>query len=476
MPDALASTDRLLRFRLGEQALSMAARQVREILVAPRLARVPHGPAALLGLAAVRGEAVPVLSLAALMGRSEAAIEKIILADIDGPVGIAVSGVSHIGENSQSDVVPRIDIAALIAAAMPERRAPRRSAELGLGLVPAQPLETQGETLPLIAFTTGGQEFALPLASVEDVLRLPDQLTRLPHSENATIGTIPWRGSVLPLLSLTGLLGMAVAVPARQARVVVTRVAGHALGLVVDAIRSVERVAEHSIDPVSSLLNRGGEARVQAICRLDEGQRLLAILSPDQLVRDDLAMAMAPDLSREHQTMRAGESAGENDMLETFLIFTIEGAPFALPITAVRQVARLPERLAQLPRAPEFLRGLMPVTGEVVPVIDLASRFDRSAGHGDDGKAAKPKVIVVETGDLTAGFIVDTVDAIRRLPGSALRAAPDLGIEGMRVFDRVVEGDEPGALVLIVSPQDLLDQAERDLLRDLSREAAKTAP
>ncbi len=436
----------------------------------PVLARVPHAPPALLGLAAFRGEPVPVLSLASLLGRPEGPIGKIILIDVDGPVGLAVTGVTRINQTAETSTIPTLDMAGLIAAAMPQRRSPR-------GLHPrthrasAEAIEVgtrQAETLPLVTFLVAGQEFALPIAAVEDVLRLPTRAAPVPNGEAAIIGNIAWRGSTLPLLSLGVLLGLPKGVATHQARIVVTRIAGHTIGLVVDALRNVERATEESIDPVSPLLNRGSEARVQAICRLEGGERLVSILSPDQLVKDDLKAAMPHSRSRGPDVMTA---SAEEELFETFLFFGIEGARYAVPIEAVLRVSLLPPNLTSMPRAPEFVKGLMQIDGDIVPVIDQPQRF-----HGRSAASQKPRVVVLTIGALTAGFIVDTVEGIRRLPIAALREAPDLGVEGLRVFERVAQADGDESLILIVSPQQLFEAAERDLLLELSREALKSAP
>ena len=65
---------------------------------------------------------------------------------------------------------------------------------------------------------------------------------------------------------------------------------GHgAVGLVVDATREILRVDPELIDPAPTLLTRGaGDAEITSICRLDNGRRLVAVLSPDRLFRSDL--------------------------------------------------------------------------------------------------------------------------------------------------------------------------------------------
>lgn len=454
----------MLTFRIGEEAMAMPVAALREIVPPPRLTRVPHAPEALLGMAGIRGEVVPVFSAARLLGRGEAAVERVILAEFDGPVGLAVSAVSHMVGGEEAEGLVAVDMAALIARALPERRA-RRAGTSAAGK--AQAGGQQAETLALIAFRAGGQDFALPLAATLDVLRLSDGITRMPLADVATLGSIGWRGQVLPLLSLASLLALPSPAPARGGRVIVVRVGGHPLGLVVDAMRSVERVREEDIDPVPPLLNRGTEARIQAICRLDGGQRLLSVLATDHLVSQDIMAALLPGERKESETM--SQNAGE--ATESFLLFRIGKEEYGVPVAALRQVTMLPERLTPLPRAPDFVRGVMSIRGEIIPVIDQSRRFGavRVAGR-------KARVLVLRMGELVAGFIVEEVRAITGLPVSALREAPDLGVESMRLFYRVASVPGKDSLVLIVSPQELLDRAEHDLLAELKREAAKTLP
>lgn len=65
--------ERALVFRLAEQCFSLPAGTGREAFVPPHLMPLPGGKGALLGLTEVRGQAVPLLNLAALTGNSTAA-------------------------------------------------------------------------------------------------------------------------------------------------------------------------------------------------------------------------------------------------------------------------------------------------------------------------------------------------------------------------------------------------------------------
>ena len=68
---------------------------------------------------------------------------------------------------------------------------------------------------------------------------------------------------------------------------------------------------------------------------------------------------------------------------EQFIIFRLGDQDYGLPIAAVDEIARPPERIARLPKAPAFVDGVMNLRGAAVPIIDLRRRFEiESRRHG----------------------------------------------------------------------------------------------
>jgi len=458
-----ATGTQLLTLGVDGQRFGVAAGLVREVARLPRLTRVPHAPPALMGLANIRGAVVPVLSLATLVEQPSGGERRVVIVDDGEIMGLAVDDVAQlIGLDEAADAAVRtLDIAALVARNMPgsgERRSH------GSGLVEERAVEASAETLPLVIFAIGNQEFAFPLGVVEEVLRLPDEIARLPHADAAVVGSTAVRGVLLPLLSLRALLALPIGDGSARARVLVVRIGANRVGLVVDAMRSILRVAEEDVDPVPQVLARGGaEARIQAICRLEEGRRLVSVLAADKLLRDDITARLFQG-SGEQQDMGETE-AGK--AFERFLLFRIGEEEFGLPIGAVEEVTLLPEKLTRLPRAPAFVQGVMNLRGQVIPVIDQAARFGADSTSG-----RKRRVVIVRIGDLSAGFVVDAVSDVLRVEAEALRPAPDLGNAETRVFDRVANLAGEQRIVLIVSPRELLDRAEQDLLRSMAGEGA----
>ena len=447
---------RVLTLQAGGERLAVPAPIVREVARIPRLTRVPHAPSALLGLANIRGAVVPVLSLADLVERPIGTEQRVVIVDDGALFGLAVDAVDALAEDSDSGA-RMLDLPALIAASLTPDGSRRA---VGRAVAAEAAAETADHAvLPLVVFALGSQEFALPLGAVESVLRLPEAIAAMPHADAVVVGSATVRGALLPLLSLRALLAMPAAAATARTRVVVARIGPHCVGLVVDSIRGVERVPEAAIDAMPQVLTRGSaEARIQAICRLDGGRRLVSLLAAEHLLREDITARLTQASTANEIEESAMDATGEQ-----FLLFRIGDSDLALPIAAVEEVAPLPRKLTRLPKAPAFVQGVMNLRGAVVPVIDQAERFGAAMAA-----SGKRRVVVVRIGDLQTGFVVDSASEVLRIATDAVGPAPDLGGAETRVFERVANLPDRDRIVLVVSPRELLDRAEQDLLRGMA--------
>jgi purine-binding chemotaxis protein CheW len=483
--------ERFLTFRVGSELYALPAQQVAEIIRLPAVAHVPQAPRGLLGLANLRGNVLPVASLQGLLGgaaTTETATRAIVL-DGAAPVALAVDVVEALvivdaeqietrqaelaarpGEilkgafatDGKKSVVKILDIAALISAAFvqDDRARPRRTRS-DLDVRAATTTDGSDDRQMLVSFDVAGQEYAFALDVVLEVLNAPESLAALPASEDLVLGVAPFRDTLLPLLSLRGLLGFA----ARdehdgREKVVVTRVGGALVGLLADRMRTIFAADPELIEKIPSVLSArtGGEARISAIYRGKSGRRLVSLLSPEQLFREDVMQRLNAAGSATPETEKeSGESSGEE---RQFVVFRLGEDEFGLPIEAVNEVARVPEQISRLPRTPKFLEGVVNLRGEVLPVVDQRRRFDMPAL---EEKGAR-RLIVVRTERHRAGLIVDAVLEVLRCSADDIEPAPNLTNEAVRLVHGVINLEKAGRMVLLLDPAELLTRAERGLL------------
>jgi purine-binding chemotaxis protein CheW len=264
-------------------------------------------------------------------------------------------------------------------------------------------------------------------------------------------------------------------------RIVVVPIGIAFLGLVVDSLTAILHVPEEAVDPIPPILARGvGEARPEALLRLEGGRRLIAVLSPTRLFDEVSTARLLADTKRldanrtsgEREADKMAEESGGNGA-EQFVVFRLGDEHFGLPIAAVNEVARRPEKLTRVPRTPAYLEGVINLRGKVIPVIDVRRRFDASGAAG----GPSGRIIVVDIEGVSAGFAVDAVTEILSVASTDLLAAPDLVSGGSALFDRLATVERAGRMILLIHPRALLDGAERDLIATLvARAAAKANP
>ncbi|OPZ60215.1 MAG: Chemotaxis protein CheW [Deltaproteobacteria bacterium ADurb.Bin510] len=109
-----------------------------------------------------------------------------------------------------------------------------------------------------------------------------------------------------------------------------------------------------------------------------------------------------------------------------YLSFKLQQEDFALDIAHVREVLDL-TRLTRVPKAPDYVRGVINLRGAVVPVVDLNLKF----GHGLTTETVHTRIIIGEvtvSGELTTlGVIADAVQEVMELDEREIEPSPRIG-------------------------------------------------
>ncbi|MEO8465273.1 MAG: chemotaxis protein CheW [Gammaproteobacteria bacterium] len=496
MPETTADTGavrRFLTFRLARTLYALPAEFVFEVIPIPAAARVPHSPSALLGLANLRGTVLPLVGLRELLGLSDTQVtsaSKAIVLDAGTPVALAVESVESLaavaadrievreaelsaqaGEKltgtfqstADAEVAKVLDIKSLLTAAFAQRERPQRALRVSTDVAQTvqEPAADATPAAMLVTFDAAGQEFALDLESVQEILPAPATLVAVPRAEALVLGVTSLRDRLLPLLSLRGLLGFPpkAAADGRE-KVVVMRVGGTQVGLVVDRARAILAAQASAIDPMPSVLaaRTGGEARIRAIYRGDEGRRLVSILMPEQLFREDVMRRLTENRQSENAPGEHSDSLRSSEL--QFLVFRLGDDEFALPIEAVDEVGEMPAKITKLPKTPKFLEGVVNLRGDVLPVIDQRRRFDMPAL----GESERRRLVVVRTEQHRAGLIVDSVSDVLRVAANSVEPPPDLTDQIARLVRGVINLEQSRRMVLVLDPSELLTPAERGRL------------
>ncbi|MFT3915382.1 MAG: chemotaxis protein CheW [Anaeromyxobacteraceae bacterium] len=113
------------------------------------------------------------------------------------------------------------------------------------------------------------------------------------------------------------------------------------------------------------------------------------------------------------------------DVREEYITFLLGAEEYAVAIERVREVLRCPP-LTEVPRAPNHVRGVVSVRGEVVAVVEPRRRL----GLPDAERAPESsRLLVVDVGDGPVGLLVDAVSSVVRLKPGSIEPCPQ-GIGG----------------------------------------------
>ncbi|MDB5524744.1 MAG: Chemotaxis protein [Rhizobium sp.] len=457
------SDDSSLTFRLGGEIHTIAADMVMEVIRRPAITRVPHGPAALAGIANLRGVAMPVISVARLLGQSgtDALVEeKIIVYQHQGLIGLLVDDIISFGSADGSarrltDLGEKLD-----KAFKPSQSSHAPKLTRG-GDSAEDNVRSDSHLISLLSFRLAGQLFAFPIGSVHEVLSMPSELAVVPNADATIMGVLNLRDSVVPVISLARLLGLELATTSE--RLVVVEFEGSLVGLAVEALDAIRRLPETAIDAVPDILKRGdGPAEIESIGRSDNGRTLVSILSVEKLF-GNAVVRQAVDGTSGAISMSSSDTQSVEQ--EQFLIFELGDETYGLPIKAVDEVVRVPDTITRMPNAPAFVTGVMNLRGKPIPLIDQRLRFDTPQSAASE---RKPRAIIVTIGHLQAGFIVDGASEVANVPLSGLLEAPNFSAERTEIFDRIAHIEADGRMILLIDPKALLTRAERDIVAALA--------
>lgn len=122
----------------------------------------------------------------------------------------------------------------------------RRSFDDDLRCAPAEETKQAEEFLLL---TLSGEVYAYPVAHALEILEVPP-IVPVPGVPLAVLGVINFRGQILSVTTLHGLLGLAAGEPGPGSRVIVTKDLPLITGILADSVERIAEVAAEDIRPL----------------------------------------------------------------------------------------------------------------------------------------------------------------------------------------------------------------------------------
>jgi len=152
---------------------------------------------------------------------------------------------------------------------------------------------------------------------------------------------------------------------------------------------------------------------------------------------------------------------------EQLVVFELQSESYGVDIGAVNTIIRM-QVITHVPRAPEFVDGVINLRGSIVPVIDLRKRF--AMGAFEETKASR--IVVVETLIGVIGMIVDAVTETLSIPAEAIEPPSALVTTPESQYLRGV-AKVADRLIIMLNIEKLLSESEFRALGAVTSEVNK---
>jgi purine-binding chemotaxis protein CheW len=109
----------------------------------------------------------------------------------------------------------------------------------------------------------------------------------------------------------------------------------------------------------------------------------------------------------------------EDTQKDRYLTFQLGEEDYGIEIQHVIEIVGM-QHIASVPDMPEFVKGVINLRGQVIPVMDVRTRFGMPFREYDERSC----IVVVKIGDSSVGLVVDTVREVLDIPEQNVSEPP----------------------------------------------------
>lgn len=134
---------------------------------------------------------------------------------------------------------------------------------------------------------------------------------------------------------------------------------------------------------------------------------------------------------------------------EHLATFFLSGEEYGVDVRLVQEIIRV-TAITPVPRAPDFIKGVINLRGRIIPVVDLK----RKLNLGDvEERARQSRIVVVKVRDRLVGLLVDGASQVLKVPVSIIEPAPEEVVEIDANYIRGVAKMDQRLIILMDLPK-----------------------
>lgn len=306
----------LVSFTVASQEYAIDIGSVQEIVQVPEnIVHVPNSPPHVLGLMTLRERLLPLVALRSLFGLPTTEMDersRIVVVSLGAAaVGVVTDSVSEVLRvaKAEVDAMPTLlardgdlsDISRICRLEGGKRlvsiidadnmfkhavvKEALKTAETMNETTESQDIEDVGndDEEQVVVFHLAQGEFGVPIDSVQEIVRVPEELTHVPKSPAFVEGVINLRGTVLPVIDQRKRLDLPSMARNDRQRIMVFLLAGVRTGFIVDAVTEVLKIAKSAIE-ASPKLSSEQSRLLGRVANLEKQKRMIQLIDPEHLI------------------------------------------------------------------------------------------------------------------------------------------------------------------------------------------------
>jgi purine-binding chemotaxis protein CheW len=432
----------LVVFALGDEEFGVDIHQVKEIVRMPDLTAVPKSPEYVAGICNLRGKVLPALDSRRRFGMETREVtedSRLLVVEADGnTTGLIVDDLREVMHMNDEQIAPppavckgvdrgflsgvvkhdegRLVLILKLSEVLKidenavDKHIGESRAGAGLSSGSAKVKEEVVDDEQLVSFNVADEEYAFNIASVREILRVPE-ITEVPNVPAYIKGVITVREQLIPIIDLRSLLGIE------------ELVAGH--------ITELDKIIKGHQQWASDL-----EVSLQS------GEKFQGALDPTQCafghwLVDNSALA-ENEIFRNLKPLHASFHELGHELLD---------------------LADISKDKAQ----DRFKAEITPMEKDVIACLGQIRDSFASLIKNNQ------RIMVVETGALCMGFLVDSVKEVLRLPKALIDSPPWNVSSGHQEVAGVAKIDDGKRLIMIMDEKNLIGDKESEMLDEIKK-------
>jgi len=356
-------------FVVGKEIFGIGIQSIKEIVRYPSITEVPRVPKYIKGLANLRGTILPVIDTREKLNLPETEITdqtRVIVLDTGNvPTGIVVDRVKGVKDienltieeppaiisseldidkkyisgiiQSDKEIIMLINIESLCDIDIKEIQRQAEKTSIQNAAVEETTIEKEKQ---LITFIINTEEYAFPIESVREILRV-SSITSVPEAPEYVLGILSIRNSILPIIDIRRLFGLAS---------LKEKIINEMTEITMEWISLLESSTDYNFSG-HALINWIDNFRTSSVIIGREQQKLKSkclVISEavkKGISKEDKEKYKADFLNQVESLKKAIREDIKED--QRILVLEINGTPIGLLVDRMKQVIRVPERLIE---------------------------------------------------------------------------------------------------------------------------------